>query len=835
MYSISYLNSLFRLLYNTGGKNSADRSLLLDLLYWVSRNPPPAHLFLISGDRDFAGILHRLRMNNYNILLASLDNAPGVLCSAASIMWHWNSMIRGEDLIGKLYNQPPDGPHGSWYGHYRGLLEDPFAVPEQSPLLKNEGSPTLEPSSELKVRPVPRVVMRTINNILREYPDGISITELREELKKSNLILDRDLYGYKKFSRFLSSMPHILQLQFQHDGQYLVRPASAKRNGPSDLTGDLSSGFSMDSGEVDWRTNPNTKVEGEERSSFKDDRAKPESGIVTEVSIGKVKQQTSTDRDWVKLSKAVDMAPPQPDKKFFEGVNTQANEENLSPTQQQDESMPQVGFFRRIWRRWFEATDSGDPNKKSETLGNSVDHSVERKGEKKVAKVVSKDVGLVNSESSSLPSKELSVKEEVSVDSDRRGLFHRIASWCKFQGKGATSKPEPAIDGSTEEALDEKSDCLARDDIFSQETFWNDVKSFLDSSRGSDIVSQSRTRAALARNMRKGGPAILETLSETDLLRLIDLVISEKKLVEENTSQVFPFRLSQPRSQGSKGLRSIFSDKTSEHEGERKVHNISHTGVSSPVLNKKPPDRSRNQLLADVQKLVQEVLVRHPEGYNITCFRKLFLEKYGYPLDLQKLGYLKITGLLQVIPGVSLESGLMFPSSRAKQGSSPVTSTGIQSVASSDGDSSDSWDELGPLTKESSGGRTKLPKYESALLDEEEVTSGSEDETSLAGQGGGRHKKQRDMDEDSSLMQILNSWYSKDVGSGNTKDLKPEEAGCPDLSSDSSELYEQRQRQKKAYSFVADTNGSGEREKQIESILGSMKNMESEQRMQQQT
>lgn len=32
-----------------GGKNSADRSLLLDLMYWVSQNPPPAHLFFNFG------------------------------------------------------------------------------------------------------------------------------------------------------------------------------------------------------------------------------------------------------------------------------------------------------------------------------------------------------------------------------------------------------------------------------------------------------------------------------------------------------------------------------------------------------------------------------------------------------------------------------------------------------------------------------------------------------------------------------------------------------------------------------------------------------------------
>ena len=66
------------------GKNSADRFLLVNLMDWVSQNPPPAHLFFISGDTDFAGILHKLRMNNYNILLAGSRNVP-VLSSAANV------------------------------------------------------------------------------------------------------------------------------------------------------------------------------------------------------------------------------------------------------------------------------------------------------------------------------------------------------------------------------------------------------------------------------------------------------------------------------------------------------------------------------------------------------------------------------------------------------------------------------------------------------------------------------------------------------------------------------------------------------------------------------
>ncbi|KAJ8557375.1 hypothetical protein K7X08_003000 [Anisodus acutangulus] len=209
-----------------GGKNSADRSLLVDLMYWVSQNPPPAHLFLISGDRDFSGILHRLRMNNYNILLASPESAPSVLCSAASIMWQWNALLKGENLIGKHFNQPPDGPYGSWYGHYKAPLDDPFAVTEQPIKLRTEK--VSEAVADPKCRPIPRSIVRHIRSNLNSYPKGVSITDLRAELARSNLSIDKDFYGYKKFSCFLLAMPDILKLHFEGDGKYLVQSVNPK-------------------------------------------------------------------------------------------------------------------------------------------------------------------------------------------------------------------------------------------------------------------------------------------------------------------------------------------------------------------------------------------------------------------------------------------------------------------------------------------------------------------------------------------------------------------------------------------------------------------------------
>ncbi|KAJ6315094.1 hypothetical protein OIU78_018559 [Salix suchowensis] len=229
-----------------GGKNSADRSLLVDLMCWVSQNPPPAHLFLISGDRNFASVLHRLRMNNYNILLAAKDTAPSVLCSAASIMWQWDSLVKGENLTGKHFNQPPDGPFASWYVHYKGPLEDPFAVVEQPTCLKVED--TAEASPESAVHPIPKTVMKQLCHILSSCPEGMSITDLQSELAKSNVPVDKDLYGYKEFSRFLLSMPHILILKSDGDGRFVACCATTKAPEPFQLNPCKSTPTAVDNG-----------------------------------------------------------------------------------------------------------------------------------------------------------------------------------------------------------------------------------------------------------------------------------------------------------------------------------------------------------------------------------------------------------------------------------------------------------------------------------------------------------------------------------------------------------------------------------------------------------
>lgn len=67
-----------------------------------------------------------------------------------------------------------------------------------------------EPSSGLKVGGgVPKSVIRKIKDILRLHPKGIVITELRVELINCDVSLGKSIFGYKRLSRLLSSIPHV--------------------------------------------------------------------------------------------------------------------------------------------------------------------------------------------------------------------------------------------------------------------------------------------------------------------------------------------------------------------------------------------------------------------------------------------------------------------------------------------------------------------------------------------------------------------------------------------------------------------------------------------------
>ena len=79
-----------------------------------------------------------------------------------------------------------------------------------------------------------------------------------------------------------------------------------------------------------------------------------------------------------------------------------------------------------------------------------------------------------------------------------------------------------------------------------------------------------------------------------------------------------------------------------QHDGEERDQNLPHTRVCQPVIDKKLLGRSKSEILAHFQKIVDEILKEYPEGFKMSAFRILFLDRHGYSLDVQKAWLPKI-------------------------------------------------------------------------------------------------------------------------------------------------------------------------------------------------
>ncbi|KAJ1274459.1 hypothetical protein BS78_05G063100 [Paspalum vaginatum] len=178
-----------------------DSSFMSNLVYWVSQNPPPAHFLLITGDKDFANILHRLRMSNYNVLVSCPDVGSKMLRSAATFFWPWEALVKGVDLKPKYLNQPPDGLQSSWYGQYSEYGHDLLLKPKNLMALPQN---TKEPK-------VPKSVVIGIKKVLRFYPEGVSLPDLRAELKRIKVFIDEGFFGFRKFSALLKAIPDVVK------------------------------------------------------------------------------------------------------------------------------------------------------------------------------------------------------------------------------------------------------------------------------------------------------------------------------------------------------------------------------------------------------------------------------------------------------------------------------------------------------------------------------------------------------------------------------------------------------------------------------------------------
>lgn len=745
-----------------GGKNSADRSLITDLMCWVSQNPPPAHVFLISNDEGFASVLHRLRMSNYNVLLSSKSSSsapppPGVLCSAASIMWDWEGLVRGDGVVtAKYFNQPPDGPYNSWYGHYRVPLLDPFATTTEE--VVSEFS-----SSSVKARLVPREeVVDKIRMVLSLFPPskGLSVSELRAELIKSNVALDKEFYGYKSFPRFLQSMPDVFQVSRGSDGLFVVRGVGAEKamipkrveSSPGLVTA------------VDEKVTEKVSANNASTTKVMNDFELAAERKGRDVSFGK-KQEN--------------------DKNNVEEKAPESSQESILVRQKEDgkaddkaagsEDSMEDGFFQKLKRLWSVSPEMESEhlseNKNASGSGDTDEGVVNdvKAEDKKDLKSSSQGTDSMSQISPSFAGE--SPAEGVKTGTDEAGnsvkntspgFFSQLLKSFKFWERNNDSS--------------ETQELVQVHDIFANESSWDDVESFINSPRGYIVVSHSRTREMIAKNLQREGPSCLKQLDESSMLHLVTLLISHKKWIEENPSSSPPFSVTKPSSSTSHGhaSSSIFSDRAKPQDGgEKKFKNVAHAGVSVGY---------KSNALADCQKLIKKMTEKSPEGYSLIRFRKDFLEEYGYHLAVEKLGYKNLQSLIQVMPGVKISSGYVFPS----------TSGGNKSTKEDESDSS--FEELGPVSEATSNHQTmmtrKVPVYEPSLSEDED--SGSERDTP-------KKKKKEVMmmsenDKDSSLLQILDSYYKT---SGEVKMEQPVERKVVN--------NVRKPKPSKTYSFVKDS------------------------------
>ncbi|XP_058786560.1 uncharacterized protein LOC131661147 [Vicia villosa] len=959
-----------------GGKNSADRSLLVDLMYWVSQNPPPAHLFLISGDRDFAGMLHRLRMNNYNILLASPGKAPDVLRSAATIMWQWPSLLKGEDLTGKHFNHPPDGQFGSWYGNSKVPLENPFSATEQSTSSQNVHVTEInEPSSDLKVGgEVPKSVIRKIKNILSLHPKGISISELRAELTKRDVSLGKGIFGYKRLSRFLSSIPHV-QLRHFRDGNYCVYLIPSAYHEPSESSTALSTVSAVKNEEMSCTTTPKLhsedkdinrdlhetlSVSSSDERIFEDDsksfQSTPLQGIPIEEDVSRKSYGYATtpmlhsedkdmDRDTHRTPsvssvheriiedglKSLHSTPSQGkpiedvsqkssvgSEKVLDVSNAQLLENQLS-SKDNDVYKTEIGSFKVRSIKFSDdeivRSENVSPKvlEKYTTSGNSSmmenNDVVNCESGKSIAKnkhedQPRKEVDGHSPYSSAVDDSLVDERPDVHPEtySKRSTFLSWIKSWWPFQKSNVKADAFTAYQNNvtsnfedsklseldhtasnleTPKPLEPHQDVShsGKPVLFSSDSFWNDLESFVFTPKGSLLISQSRSREVLAHKLQKYGPMVLKSSDENDIIQLVELLIAEKKWLEESPSHAFPFRVTQSvrkstpmgLSNGTSGLRSLFLSKTSqsnsqksfENEGEKHSHSTQQTGVSRPATETKYTEKSRDDILQDCQKLVTDVLREHPEGYNIGRFRKQFADKYGYQLDIKKLGYQKMAYLIQIMPGVKLESTYIYPSTPAVCASDSNTSilktratnasherfnsyNELSDTAPKEYNTESPWEELGPVSLKSSSqndlesnltqnaielNTPKYPDYEPIVSDED--LSESEGDNSFSTQSEEDQVKPKYDEQDSSFWQALDSWHSSKEEENNVKKSENIDVlgnslldilnSAPDTKQGIRDIVSNKEKQRPhKYSFVVDP-ASPDNDKFIGGILDGLK------------
>ncbi|KAJ0976553.1 hypothetical protein J5N97_012027 [Dioscorea zingiberensis] len=663
--------------------------------------------------------------------------------------------------------------------------------------------------------------------------------------------MDKDFFGHKKFSHLLSSLTNILKF-IPHpsgEGQPLVvgtlrrvvepvqvtsKPVTEKADGNGDKGRTPTQSINSSSPTIEPLFSPSSMPK--------------ETDVSTSASL--------TTRKAVTDPQPISMKPNADLKETSSGTTTT----NTSSSQLEH---VREGLFRRFWRG-LTVSKAEQSNYEGAVLLDSDNNGASYKREQSQQSSVfsenthpeDKTIYCRNEPSRSVSSHSLDVRKSTSEDKPskqsenrvdapniRPRFVSRLASWWKlllygapgpdssFASIGTSAKDHNSNNpGEHVEALTQARCQPEAHDLFSQSRFWDSLELFLLDSKGTDLILKSRTREELVDGLQKESPSVLRGLEECHLHHLVDLLVSEMKWVQESTSRTFPFTLVIPlkkgvpsHSQNSNGLSSLFTNGTSQPKQEQ-----------GPDLAKKKKTPSREEILSDCHKLLVELLKENPDGFNMCVFKPAFIQRYGYMLDHQMLGYPKLASLLLIMPGVRLESSFILPAGKfhsdsgseklaaAETISHPPEDDGgktidLKNKGWSNGEES-VWEELGPVSN--IGDNTS---FSEASLSDVDFTD-SEDDAPQFTESEGWHKGD---DKDSSLLRILDSWYSSKEG---LKEQPQPVDGLVDCSknnvqntSDQKALNFSKIKTKhnRKYSFVSDSGD--EKVKLVDSILESLK------------
>ncbi|KAF8753585.1 hypothetical protein HU200_011629 [Digitaria exilis] len=728
------------------GKNSSDRSFMADLVYWIAQNPPPVHFFLISGDTDFANLLHRLRMSNYNVLLACPSYATSVLCSASTFMWQWDALVKGEDFSPKHFNHPPDGLHGSWYGYYKGALDDPFLEKEsREPIKVPSDSQLCSVPSDTKHCSIPNYVTNAIVEALRLNPKGMRLSLLREELTRNNVYMGTDFFGHKKFTCLLQSMPDIVELIDSPPGENQQYAILANKRLQS---GDGSS-KTLSSAQRNVRENNFTQGAQNDKypSLMSTPEAKPQS---PSESVDRSRSLTETVSE-IHLHFLTHLPL---------WVRNAVNKD---------------GLLKRIWVLW-----NGPENAESKVSQNceststelvddlriplqkhSADHRVKLpiSSDGEDSENMKRDPSLLeNLEPCSRPASVSRSKAGEKDSSEKNeGLFTWASRWW-------TSGKSDAGNSTTKNVVDETTD--------SNEEFESSNASA--GGRGQQLVNEYLQRLTCGMFWSSSyqnllGLSLFQSENKSKLLALNPMSFLKSILVDGTliTLSILPYT-------SNNGYRVIvcklLKEKSIDEGKPQKGKYADDNSRRNKLL-------TREEILSDCHKLLKELLSQHKYGFNISIFKRIFAQKHGYELDHQmlgKLGYPDLASLLQIMP----DARIKFPRR---------------------------------LTRKCA---TVLPLLQMMNSQITTIKQGNNLETHA---------------EHSSLLQIIDSWNSsKDDGSSKKSQDIDGLVDCSksNLGSLDNLTAENLQRPtrplQKQYSFVSDSEEGKEKDKLVESVLGSL-------------